>query len=58
MMRRINFTVEQARKVVRTCPPGSHYFHEALRVLREHDAPLPSIDVPGVDQYDDDGYPD
>lgn len=32
---KINFTVQQARKVLETVPPGTHYYHEALRVIRE-----------------------
>jgi hypothetical protein len=32
---KINFTVEQARKVLATVSPGTHYWHEANRVLME-----------------------
>ena len=60
-MPRIDFTVEQARKVVATVSPGSFYWSEAQRVLREAGAParlVPGIDQPGLSYAqvnDDDG---
>jgi hypothetical protein len=48
-MNRIDFTVSQARKVVAACPPGSFYYSEAQRVLREHGTP--ARPVPGIDSY-------
>jgi len=60
-MHRIDFTVSQARKIVATCPPGSVYYSEAQRVLREHGTParpVPGIDSPGLGYVvanDDDG---
>lgn len=68
---RINFTIDQARKVVASLSPGSVYYSEAQRVLRENGnqglaavapvnvtAPVPGIDVPGLtyqETNDDDG---
>ena len=52
---RINFTVEQARKVLAAVPPGTHYWFEAKRCLDEagvaseslYKAPLdPSVSPP------------
>ena len=60
-MSRIDFTVEQARKVVATVPKGTHYWFEAQRVLREAgqpSRPVPGIDRPGLNYVvanDDDG---
>lgn len=34
-MHRINFTAEQARRVVATVPPGTFYYREACRCLNE-----------------------
>ena len=35
MPHKINFTVEQARKVLATVSPGTYYYQEAQRCLRE-----------------------
>jgi hypothetical protein len=53
-MSRIDFTVEQARKVIATVPQGTHYWFEAQRVLREAGSPpwpVPGSDVPKL-SYD------
>jgi hypothetical protein len=42
-MPRIDFTVEQARKVVATVPKGTHYWFEAQRVLREAGSPAQAV---------------
>jgi uncharacterized metal-binding protein YceD (DUF177 family) len=62
-MIRINFSVEQARKVLATVPAGTHYWHEAQRCLAEAGVPLhppvQGLDAhPPIPQDDDDGYPD
>ena len=60
---RIDFTVEQARKVLATVPAGTHYWFEAKRCLDEAgiptQVPVQGLDAhPPIPQDDDDGYPD
>ena len=60
-MSRIDFTIDQARRVIATVPAGTHYWFEAQRVLREAgqpSGPVPGIDRPGLtyaQANDDDG---
>ena len=51
-MHRINFTVEQAQKVLKQVKPGSYYYSEAQRVIRESGRePLAQERNTGVDEY-------